>query len=129
MAVILVIGFILASVGFPLIKLLGLGVLLFVGAVIAVGCAGIAQTIGKRGEPSGTAPTFGMLVRGSLVYSLALGFPFVGWFAFAPIALVIAAGAGIAAIMPERRSIYTPPTIPPSNSDYDLSGRTGAISG
>lgn len=127
MAILLIIGIITASVGFPLIKLFGLGILLFVGAIIAVGCSGIAQTIGKRGEPSGTAPTFGMLIRGSLVYSLALGFPFVGWFAFAPIALVIAAGAGIAAILPERRSIYTPPTVPPGGSQYDLSGRSSAI--
>jgi hypothetical protein len=102
---------------------------MFVGAIIAVGSAGVAQTIGKRGEPEGAAPTFGMLVRGSLVYSLALGFPLVGWFVFSPLALVTAAGAGIRALMPERRTAFTPPTImPPGSSDYDLSGRTGAIS-
>src|SRR5690349_17743147 len=72
MAIIMLIGLVAAGAGFPLIKLFGLTVLLFVGAIVAVGCSGIAQTIGKRGEPSGAAPTFGMLVRGSLVYSLAL---------------------------------------------------------
>jgi hypothetical protein len=103
-AVVMVIGIIVASVGIPVVKLFGFGLLMFVGALIAVGSAGVAQTIGKRGEPDGTAPTFGMLVRGSLVYSLALGFPFVGWFVFAPLALVTAAGAGVMAMIPERHS-------------------------
>ncbi len=101
-AVLLAIGIAAASAGPPLVKLVGFGVLLFVGALIAVGCTGLAQTIGRRGEPHGSAPTFGMLVRGSLVYSLALGFPIVGWFVFAPIALVTAAGAGVMTLMPER---------------------------
>ncbi len=128
MAVVLVIGVFLASVGFPIIKLFGFGLMMFVGAVIAVGSAGLAQTIGKRGEPDGAAPTFGMLVRGSLVYSLALGFPLVGWFVFAPAALVMTAGAGVMTLFPERRTVYTPPTLPPGSNDYDLSGRTSAIS-
>jgi hypothetical protein len=127
MAVLMVLGFIVFSVGAPPIKIFAVGVLMFVGALIAVGSAGVAQTIGRRGEPDGTAPTFGMLVRGSLVFSLALGFPFVGWLVFAPLALVTAAGAGLMAMIPERRTAYTPPAAPGS-SDYDLSGRTGIIS-
>ena len=127
-AAVLAIGLIIVSVGPPLIKIFGMGVLMLVGALIAVGSAGVAQTIGKRGEPDGSEPTFGMLVRGSLVYSLALGFPFVGWFVFSPIALVTAAGAGVMALMPERRNAYTPPAAPAGPNDYDIGGRTGAIS-
>ena len=127
-AVVLIIGLIAAGAGPPPIKLFGMGVLMFVGAVAAVGSVGIAQTIGRRGQPDGTDATFGMLVRGSLVYSLALGFPFVGWFVFAPIALVVAAGAGLAALIPERRTAFTPPNVPPGPTDYDLSGRTSVIS-
>src|SRR5690242_19419373 len=77
-AIIMVIGLAAAGAGPVIVKLFGVGLLMFVGTVTAVGSAGIAQTIGRRGEPDGTTPTFGMLVRGSLVYSLALGFPFVG---------------------------------------------------
>ncbi len=128
MAVILVVGAIAAGAGPAVVKLFGFGLIMFVGAVIAVGSAGLAQTIGKRGEPDGAAPTFGMLVRGSLVYSLALGFPLVGWFVFAPLVLVMTAGAGLMSLVPARRPIYTPPGMGPGSSDYDLSGRTGAIS-
>lgn len=128
MAAILVIGLALASAGLPIVKLFGFGLMMFVGAIVALGSAGVAQTIGKRGEPDGAAPTFGMLIRGSLVYSLALGFPVVGWFVFAPLALTMAAGAGIMSLARERRTAYTPPNLPPSSSDYDLAGRTGVIS-
>jgi hypothetical protein len=124
----LAIGLAAAGIGNPVIKLVGLGILMFVGSLIAVGSAGVAQTIGKRGEAAGATPTFGMLVRGSLVYSLALGFPFVGWFVFAPLALVTAAGAGVMALVPEPRNVYTPPTPPSGPNEYDLSGRTSAIS-
>ena len=127
-ALVLVIGMVAASAGFPIVKLFGLGLIMLTGALIAIGSAGVAQTIGKRGEPDGVAPTFGMLVRGSLVYSLALGFPLLGWFVFAPLALALSAGAGVMALVPQRHTIYTPPNVPPSPSDYDLSGRTGIIS-
>jgi len=127
-AVVLAIGLVLASAGPPLIKLIGLGILMAVGAVIAIGSAGVAQTIGKRGEPDGVVPTFGMLVRGSLVYSLGLGFPLVGWFVFAPLALTMAAGAGIMAFAPGERTSYSPPGVPPSSGEYDLSSRSGVIS-
>ena len=127
-AALMILGLIAAGAGPVPVKLFGMAILMFVGTVAAIGSAGIAQTIGKRGEPDGTAATFGMLVRGSLVYSLALGFPFVGWFVFTPIALVVAAGAGVRALRVERRSAFTPPPIPPNSTDYDLSGRTGMIS-
>lgn len=127
LAALLIVGLVISGAGAPLVKLIGLGVLLFVGALVAIGCTGMAQTIGKRGEPDGGTPTFLMLVRGSLVYSLALGFPFVGWFVFAPLALVTAAGAGVMSLLPERRTAFTPPTLPPGANDYDIPSRTGAI--
>ena len=128
MAVILVLGLVTINAGLPIIKLVGFTVLMFVGAVIAVGSAGMAQTIGRRGDSESAVPTFAMLTRGSLVYSLALGFPFVGWFVFSPLALVTAAGAGIMALVPERRAAYTPPGGTPNPNDNDLSGRTGVNS-
>ena len=127
MAVVLVVGALLSNLGFPLVKLFGFSLVLLVGALMTVGAAGIAQTIGRRGEEDGIAPNFGMLVRGSLVYSLALGFPLVGWFLFAPISLVCAAGAGLSALLPERRASMVPPGVPPTPGDYDLSGGQGAI--
>ena len=126
MALLLVIGLAAAGAGPFVVKLFGFGILVFVGAIMAVGSAGLVQTIGRRGAPEGTAPTFNMLVRGSLVFSLALGFPVVGWFVFAPIALILAAGAGIVAVVPQQGAAYSPPA-PPTN-EYDLSARTGAVS-
>jgi hypothetical protein len=128
LAILFAVGVIGLSIGNPVIKLFFFTLAVAVASIAIVGAVGLAQTIGKRGQPEGEAPTIGMLLRGSLVYSLALGFPVVGWFVFAPLSLIMAAGAGIMALFPEQGRAYYPPSIPPTGNEYDLSGRTGAIS-
>lgn len=115
-------GLMVQNIGNPLVKLMGLAFILFSGAIAGIGSSGIAQMIGKRGALDNTTPTFAMLLRGSLAYSLAIGFPVIGWFVFAPIVLCIAMGAGVTAIVPERRTAITPPTVPPAPNSFDLNG-------
>ncbi|HLI48554.1 MAG TPA: hypothetical protein VKV18_07720 [Chthonomonas sp.] len=105
------IGFNLFRAGNPLAKLLGFGSLELFGALLVLGAAGIAQLIGRRGEPEVEKPNFRNLLRGSLTLSLAMGFPFIGWFLFAPLAVVFALGAGLLSVWPERR--LHPTALPP----------------
>lgn len=76
------------------------------GALLAIGAAGIAQTIGRRGEPETLQLNFRMLFRGSLTLSLAMGFPFIGWFLFAPLAILFALGAGLQAVIPPKTASF-----------------------
>ncbi len=88
----------------PLAKVIGQALMLLLAATLTVGMAGIAQLMGKRiGEMSGAKTSFGALARGSLVLSLALFFPYMGWLIFAPISSVCAAGAGAIALIPKHR--------------------------
>jgi hypothetical protein len=88
----------------PGAKLVGIGLLLALGVVLTIGAAGLAQLLGRRiGEMSGARTSFGTLVRGSLVYSLAMGFPLIGWYLFLPLSAVCALGAGAVALWPRRR--------------------------
>jgi hypothetical protein len=88
----------------PGMKLVGILLLLALGAVLTLGAAGLAQLLGRRiGEMSGARTSFGTLVRGSLVYSLAMGFPLIGWYLFLPLSAVCALGAGAVALWSRRR--------------------------
>lgn len=105
----------LVSAPVPLLKLLGLLLLLGLSALMTVGATGMAKLMGRRiGEMSGARTSFGFLVRGSFVYSAALGFPLIGWYVFAPISLVCALGAGAAAFRSARRMVLAPPAPAPS---------------
>lgn len=109
------VGLMLASAPAPPLKLLGLLLMLGLSALLTLGATGMAKLMGRRiGEMSGARTSFGFLVRGSFVYSAALGFPLIGWYVFAPISLVCALGAGAAALRPARHMILAPPTPAPS---------------
>ncbi|HLJ55329.1 MAG TPA: hypothetical protein VKT77_09825 [Chthonomonadaceae bacterium] len=128
LGLVVLIGMWALGAGPGIVKLFGFSLTIGVGALAVIGAAGLVQMIGRRGQPEGGAATFGTVLRGSLVYSLALGFPFIGWFVFAPLSLIVAAGAGVMALVPEPSRAFYPPSMPPTGNDYDLSGSTGAIS-
>jgi hypothetical protein len=114
------IGYVFVSIPNPAIKLIGLLILLGLGALIAIGAAGIAQLMGKRiADMGGTPTSFRMLVQGSVAFSLAMGFPFIGWLLFTPLAVIGALGAGATALLTARRTAY-PPMTPPNAPDYDV---------
>jgi len=128
LAFLLVIGFVLLGLPLPIAKFLGFLLLLGLGGLLSIGGAGVALLMGDRiSELSGARTSFTALVRGSVVYSLAVGFPFIGWFLFAPLSVVFAMGAGVVGLWPSRVAA-TPPMAPPApRPDYDLMERQGAI--
>lgn len=125
LGVLLVISLVLINLPLPIIKFMGFMLLLVLGSIMALGAAGIAQLIGKRGGLATMNPSFGTVLRGSLVYSLALGFPLLGWFVFAPLSLIFAMGAGALSLLPTLQSVMTPPNAPPTVPDFDVMGQHG----
>lgn len=108
----------LQNIPFPLVKLAGFGFTLLLLSLVVLGGAGTAHLMGRRiSEMQEKRTSFTSLAGGSVVYSLAIGFPIIGWFLFAPIALVFAMGAGWSAIRPRRQKIAPAATPAPS---YDL---------
>ncbi len=89
----------------PPLKLAGVLLLLLLGALVTLGGAGMAQLMGKRiSEMSGAQTSFGALVRGSIAYSVGVFFPLIGWYILAPLSILCALGAGVAALRPARKT-------------------------
>ena len=101
---VLVVAWLMFRVPNPLAKLAGLALLLALGGVLCVGLAGVALLTGSRiGEMAGARTDFGMLVRGSVVLSLAAFFPLIGWWLFSPALIAASLGAGARALMSRPR--------------------------
>lgn len=94
-----VLGVVLLSVPSGGVKLLGWAILLAVLALASLGLAGLSRVAGRRiallapemGEYSAFLRGAGFLVAASI-------FPVLGWFLFAPVAFVVALGAGWAGV-------------------------------
>lgn len=68
------------------------------GALAALGSAGIARLLGERILQAGMdLPLFAALARGAGLVVLASVLPVVGWFFSAPVTLLLALGGGTAA--------------------------------
>ena len=97
-------AFIIFQIPSPFTKLIGQILFLGFSATLILGGAGLAALMGRRiSEMSGAKTSFGSLVRGSLIYSMAIGFPYVGWLLFAPLSAIFALGAGTRTLWPRRR--------------------------
>ena len=87
---------------------------LVVGAVI--GGAGLTTLLGERmGALNKDASPFSLLIRGSLVNSLSIFFPVIGWFFFWPIVTLVGIGAGLTAVVRRPRPSRTAPVAPPAS--------------
>jgi hypothetical protein len=81
-------------------QLIGFIVLLTVLGAATIGAAGIAATMGERLlQRTPTLSPFAAFVRGAIALELAAAFPFVGWFIFIPIALIMSLGATAFALL------------------------------
>lgn len=108
------------------LKLIGFLALIGIGGALAIGSAGVALLMGRRiSEMTESRTGFSSLIRGSVVYSLALGFPLIGWFLFMPVSLVMSLGSGTRALWRSSQTVYPPVT--PGKPDYDVLERRGAI--
>jgi hypothetical protein len=100
MVLLFIVAIALVRIPNPLIRLIGLCILLGLGATMAIGAAGLAQLMGRRiGALSGAKTSFGALVQGSLIFSFALLFPLIGWWVFAPLAGILSLGAGVTGLL------------------------------
>lgn len=84
------------------------------GALTALGSAGIARLIGERIQTVGVSMSpFASLTRGTLVYVISGFLPIIGWFLVAPVALLLSLGSGVGAlnraqpVALERESLIT----------------------
>lgn len=100
----------------PPVKLVGFLLFSCLLAVMTIGAAGVAMLMGRRiSEMTGARTSFGSLVRGSIAYSMALGFPWIGWMVLLPVSMIFAFGAGMTAVWPRRQRVAppVPPVVPP----------------
>lgn len=75
------------------VGVLGLGLL-------TIGAAGLVRMLGDRlGNLSSNPSNLTNMLRGAVLYELALLFPVIGWFLFAPLAGITALGAGTFALL------------------------------
>ena len=85
-------------------------VVLWLGVVapLFVGIGGLTMKVGQRlsGQQGGHA-SFPTLAKSSLLLTVALLFPVLGWFLFAPIAMTVALGAGVSALWPKSRERHS----------------------
>ncbi|MBC7527718.1 MAG: hypothetical protein H7308_09215 [Chthonomonadaceae bacterium] len=100
MTILLMISFALFGAPNPLLKIIAWVGTLGIGSWLCIGAGGLARLFGHRiGEMAGAKTSFGELVRGSLVLSVAMAFPYFGWFLFAPVTLISALGAGTLSVL------------------------------
>src|SRR5207244_1031003 len=88
----------------PLVKLVGWALLSYLLAISAVGGGGLALLVGERiGRMEPGISRFSALARGAgLIVVMGL-VPLFGWFAYVPLVIVIAIGAGGQAIFSRPR--------------------------
>lgn len=104
-------------------KLIGLLLCFYFAAVILVGAAGIARLMGERIEELAKPLTpFAGLLRGSIIFSVALFFPVIGWLFITPVVGMCALGAGASALLRLKRE--TQPAKESANSviSFDVEG-------
>jgi hypothetical protein len=88
---------ILLELPFKLAWILGCSVSFIVLALAGLGAARFAAKRARQSAPHvGDTAAF---VRGAVVLELAAGFPVIGWFVVAPVALITALGAAVFAIL------------------------------
>ncbi|MCS6862279.1 MAG: hypothetical protein NZT92_18395, partial [Abditibacteriales bacterium] len=105
------------------VKLMGLLLCFWFSAVMLVGAAGITRLMGERIEELGKPLTpFAALLRGSVIFSVALFFPIVGWLFIAPVVGMCALGAGASALLRGRREVESAKGTADSIISLDVEG-------
>lgn len=111
MVFLFIFGLVALNLPNPLLKLFAFLLITGITGVLTVGGAGMAQLMGNRiSEMSGTKTSFGAMVSGSVAYSVAVFFPYIGWFVLAPLSILFALGAGTMALLPasSHRTVALP---------------------
>lgn len=95
----------------PGVKLFGMLITLAILSVAAVGAGGLSQLVGERMQPMDpNMSPYKAVGRGAGFVVVAGLLPFVGWWVFAPIVLIVSLGAGMMALMARSQSSPMEPT-------------------
>lgn len=120
-----------------LVKLAGWAILVLLLVGATVGGAGLVQLIGERvGRVSAPASPLMGVVRAAVLTEFAALFPVLGWFLFAPAALLAGLGAGLAGALASQsrpRPVAYVPVPPPAaplsaDEDFEPAAASGAAS-
>jgi len=103
MATVGTLSFSLVNHPFPLLKLVGFGVLAWLLAAAAIGIAGISLLIADRIRNHQEMPVFTAQSRASAITVAVSMVPIVGWLLFAPAVFLFGLGAGWRACVPPVR--------------------------
>ena len=97
------VGLILFQVPNPLVRLLGILVMLLVLMLAAAGSGGLAQLAGKRlAAVSESGGTLASTTLGGVLVIGTASLPLAGWFLLAPMMLLCTLGAGVRACRPKN---------------------------
>ncbi|MFZ4508322.1 MAG: hypothetical protein ACOYON_11575 [Fimbriimonas sp.] len=89
----------------PLLKVLGVGMLLALFMVAMLGAAGASQVAADAiAEKAGDMPPYATFVRGAAFLVAGTMFPAIGWFLFGPALFFASLGVGWTALVSMRRT-------------------------
>lgn len=106
------VGTTLAAVPMPLVKLMGLTILLVLSVLAMVGIGGLSHLISRRVRAYAPETTpYQALVKGSSLIVMAGFVPFVGWFLVGPVVIMTGLGACAMALVKgvARNPAQSPP--------------------
>ncbi len=106
-----VVGIVLTKVPNPVVKLAGMGVLLGLMVLSALGASGISMLIAERvAALDPTVSRYGAMQRATSIMVIAGVFPILGWFLIGPLLIIASVGYGVQALVASVRvSVATPP--------------------
>ncbi len=91
-------------------KLMGITLMLLLGAVAVVGASGISMLIGGRMRALDPDLThYGSMARASMLLVFGTFFPLLGWFLVGPVAFIVSLGLGTQTLMARER-VHAPAT-------------------
>ncbi len=107
------IGFALAAAPNPLTKVAGIGIIVGLLGITAVGLAGLASVAGARMQELDPAMSeYAAVSRGALFVTLPGFLPILGWFGIAPVLIVLGLGAGVKGVFRrEARVVVVPEAV------------------
>lgn len=93
-------------------KLLGITLILLLGAMALVGASGISMLIAGRMRALDPELThYGSMARGSMILVFGTFFPLLGWFLVGPVLFIVSLGLGTQTLLARERSHATAPTV------------------
>lgn len=108
--VVIIFGIILINVPAPLIKVIGIGLLMVQALLGVLGAASVASLAAERiRRADSSVSEYGALVRASLLVVSLASMPFIGWFLVTPVLLAY----GASSLFAKKHSASVAVSIPP----------------